>query len=45
MSNILGLLAFALYVAVIVGTAAGVTWIVVRLTPSKKPKPSSPAQS
>ena len=43
MSNVLGLLAFALYVAVIVGTAAGVTWIVVRLTPSKKP--SGPAQS
>jgi hypothetical protein len=39
-SNVLGLLAFALYVAVIVGTAAGVTWVVVRLTPSKKP-PSS----
>jgi hypothetical protein len=36
-SNVLGLLAFALYVAVIVGTAAGVTWIVVRLTPSRKP--------
>jgi hypothetical protein len=41
MSNALGLLAFALYVVVIVGTAAGVTWIVVRLTPSKKPSSSS----
>jgi hypothetical protein len=40
-SNVLGLLAFALYVAVIVGTAAGVTWVVVRLTPSKKPRSSS----
>jgi hypothetical protein len=36
-SNVLGLLAFALYVAVIIGTAAGVTWIVVRLTPARKP--------
>ena len=45
MSNVLGLLAFALYVVVIVGTAAGVTWVVVRLTPSRKPKPSGSAQS
>jgi hypothetical protein len=37
-SNVLGLLAFVLYVLVIVGTAAGVTWIVVRLTPSRKPR-------
>ena len=36
MSNVLGLLAFVLYVVVIIGTAAGVTWIVVRLTPSRK---------
>ena len=41
MSNVLGLLAFALYVAVIVGTAAGVTWVVVRLTPSKKSRSSA----
>jgi H+/Cl- antiporter ClcA len=36
-SNALGLLAFVAYVLVIVGVAAGVTWIVVRLTPAKKP--------
>ena len=41
MSNVLGLLAFVLYVIVIVGTAAGVTWVVVRLTPSRKPRGSS----
>jgi hypothetical protein len=40
-SNVLGLLAFVLYVIVIVGTAAGVTWLVVRLTPSRKPGGSS----
>jgi hypothetical protein len=34
-SNVLGLLAFVLYVVVIVGIAAGVTWLVVRLTPSR----------
>ena len=37
MSHVLGLLAFIAYVLVIVGLAAGVTWIVVRLTPSRKP--------
>jgi len=36
MENLLGLLAFILYVVVIVGMAAGVTWIVVRYTPSRK---------
>jgi hypothetical protein len=36
-SNALGLLAFVAYVAVIVGVAAGVTWVVVRLTPNRKP--------
>jgi len=46
MSTVLGLIAFVAYVLVIVGLAAGVTWVVVRLTPTKKkPKPGSPAQS
>jgi len=36
LSNALGLLAFVAYVLVIVGVAAAVTWIVVRLTPSRK---------
>jgi hypothetical protein len=35
-SNVLGLIAFVGYVVAIVGVAAGVTWIVVRLTPSRK---------
>ena len=37
MSNALGLLAFVAFVLAVVGTAAGVTWVVVRLTPSRKP--------
>ena len=41
MSNALGLLAFVAYVAVIVGAAAGVTWLVVRLTPSRSKTDSS----
>jgi hypothetical protein len=36
-STVLGLLAFVAYVLVIVGMAAGVTWVVVRFTPSRKP--------
>jgi hypothetical protein len=43
MSNALGLIAFVVYVVVIVGLAAGVTWLVVRLSPQKKPNP--PASS
>jgi hypothetical protein len=46
MANVLGLLAFAAYVVLIVGFAAAVTWLVVRMTPrQKKPKPGGPAQS
>jgi hypothetical protein len=36
MDNVLGLLGFVLYVAAIVGLAAAVTWLVVRLTPPGK---------
>ena len=42
MSNALGLLAFVLYILVIVGAAAGVTWLVVRFSPSKKPADTTP---
>jgi len=41
MKDALGLLAFVLYIVVIVGVAAGVTLIVVKLSPSKKPKPDA----
>jgi hypothetical protein len=44
MATVLSLLAFAAYVIVIVGLAAGITWVVVRLTPPQK-KPSNPPQS
>ena len=37
MSNVLGLIEFIAYVLVIVGLAAGVTWVVVRLTPKRTP--------
>ncbi len=37
MANVLGILAFVLFILAVVGTAAGITWVVVRLSPSKKP--------
>ena len=44
MSNALGLLFFVVYVLAIVGAAAGITWVVVRLTPSRKPDgPAKPS--
>jgi hypothetical protein len=38
MSTALGLLAFVVYMAAIVGLAALVTMLVVRFSPKKKPK-------
>jgi allophanate hydrolase subunit 1 len=44
MATVLSLLAFAAYVVAIVGFAAGITWVVVRLTPpQKKPGGSAPS--
>ena len=37
MSDALGLLVFVGYIVVVIAAAAGVTWLVVRFTPSKKP--------
>jgi len=35
MSNAFGLILFAVYCLVVVGAAAGITWLVVRLTPDR----------
>jgi len=37
MSNVLGLLAFVLFIALIIGLAAGMTWLVVRFSPTRTP--------
>jgi len=37
MSTVLGLLAFVLFIVAVIGVAAGITWLVVRLFPIKKP--------
>ena len=44
MDTILGLLGMILFVVVITSLAAGVTWLVVKLSPAKsaKPKPAEP---
>jgi hypothetical protein len=38
MDTVLGLLGLLVYMIVIVGLAAGVTWLVVKLSPSKSQK-------
>jgi hypothetical protein len=37
MADVLGLILFVVYIAAVIATAAGVTWLVVRLSPAKKP--------
>jgi hypothetical protein len=39
--DVLGLLAFAVFIACVIGAAAGVTWLVVKISPAKKPKPAT----
>jgi hypothetical protein len=43
MHTVLGLLGFVVYIAAIIGAAAGITWLVVRFSPSKKTDESKPA--
>jgi hypothetical protein len=38
MDTALGLLGMLVYAACIIGLAAGITWIVVKVSPSEKPK-------
>jgi hypothetical protein len=42
MTSVLGLLGIALFCAAVISLAAAVTWIVVKLSPGKKPKPAAP---
>jgi hypothetical protein len=37
MHTVLGLLAFIVFIAAVVSVAAGITWVVVRVSPAKKP--------
>jgi hypothetical protein len=38
METILGLFGMLVYAACIIGLAAGITWIVVKVSPSEKPE-------
>jgi hypothetical protein len=37
MKSVLGLLGMIVFIAAVIGVAAGVTWLVVRVTPTSKP--------
>jgi hypothetical protein len=41
--NVLGLIGLAIFIVCVIGLAAFVTWVVVRLSP--KPKQKKPAES
>jgi hypothetical protein len=43
MDTAFGLILFVVFIACVIGLAAGLTWVVVRLTPAKKP--ADPAES
>jgi hypothetical protein len=38
MDTALGLLAFVVFIAAVIAAAAGLTWLVVRFSPAKKPE-------
>jgi hypothetical protein len=37
-STVLGLIAFVVFIACVIAAAAGITWVVVRFSPAKKPE-------
>jgi hypothetical protein len=39
--DVLGLLGFAVFIVCVIAAAAGVTWLVVKISPAKKPKPAA----
>ncbi|HZS25048.1 MAG TPA: hypothetical protein VFA30_08675 [Gaiellaceae bacterium] len=45
MKDAIGVFLFVVYVAAVISAAAAVTWVVVRLTPKKTPKPEAPSES
>jgi flagellar biogenesis protein FliO len=45
MQTALGLIGFVAYIAAVIALAAAVTWLVVRLTPAKKPKTETPTEA
>lgn len=43
MRSVIGILEFVAFIAAIIGLAAGITWVVVRLSPQKKPDAPTPS--
>ena len=43
METVLGLIGLLVYAAAIIGLAAAVTWLVVKVSPSEKPEKPKPA--
>lgn len=41
--DVLGLIGIAVFIVCVIGLAAGITWLVVRLTPNKKAETDPPA--
>jgi hypothetical protein len=46
-TTVLGLIGLAVFIVAVIALAAGVTWLVVRLSPApdSKPKPETPAET
>ena len=42
MDTVLGIIGIIVYAAAVIALAAGVTWIVVKVSPAEKPKPDQP---
>ena len=40
MDTVLGLIGLVVFAAAVIALAAGVTWVVVKVSPAEKPKPA-----
>jgi hypothetical protein len=45
MATVLGLIGFVFYILCVISTAAAVTWLVVKFSPSRKPVDEQPSST
>ena len=45
MQDVLGVILFIVFIALVIATAAGITWVVVKLSPPKGGGPAQPPAS
>jgi hypothetical protein len=45
MDNALGLIAFVVFILCVIGVAAAITWVVVKISPTRKPAAEEPPAS